>query len=167
MIYLLDANSFIQAKNLHYRMHVVPGFWQWLTSIHPHHQIESIDPIYKELTKNTSDPDELHHWAMSNKSLFKTANSPDTQAVFAEIANYLATHPTYSQTEVSRFLSGADPWLIAAAKTTGAKIVTHEVPVPDNSRKVKIPNVAKTFAVEHVDIFDLLELSECKLVIGG
>lgn len=104
---------------------------------------------------------------MSNKSLFKTANSADTQGVFAEIANYLATHQTYSQVEVSRFLSGADPWLIAEAKTTGAKIVTHEVPVPDNSRKVKIPNVAKIFAVEHVDIFDLLELSECKLVIGA
>lgn len=54
MIYLLDANSFIQAKNLHYRMHVVPGFWQWLTSIHPHHRIASIDPIYKELTNRAT-----------------------------------------------------------------------------------------------------------------
>jgi len=147
-------------------MHVVPGFWQWLTSIHPHLQIESIDPIYKELTKNTSDPDELHHWAVSNKFLFKAANNLEAQQAFADIANYLATHPTYSQTEVARFLSGADPWLIAAAKITGAKIVTHEVPVPDNSRKVKIPNVARSFDVEHLDIFDLLELSECRLVMG-
>ncbi|WP_420094987.1 DUF4411 family protein [Denitrificimonas caeni] len=42
--------SFIQAKNLHYRMHAVPSFWQWLTSIDPHHRVESIDPTYKELT---------------------------------------------------------------------------------------------------------------------
>lgn len=30
MKYLLDANTYIQAKSLHYRMNVVPGFWSWL-----------------------------------------------------------------------------------------------------------------------------------------
>ncbi|MFC2993598.1 DUF4411 family protein [Halomonas tibetensis] len=30
MTYLLDANTYIQAKSLHYRMHIVPGFWEWL-----------------------------------------------------------------------------------------------------------------------------------------
>ncbi|WP_263289711.1 DUF4411 family protein [Pseudomonas sp. P5_C3] len=27
---MLDANSYIQAKNTHYRMGFYPGFWDWL-----------------------------------------------------------------------------------------------------------------------------------------
>jgi hypothetical protein len=30
MAYLLDANVFIQAKNLHYGIDFCPAFWDWL-----------------------------------------------------------------------------------------------------------------------------------------
>jgi hypothetical protein len=30
--YLLDANVFIQAKNLHYGFDFCPGFWDWLVA---------------------------------------------------------------------------------------------------------------------------------------
>ena len=30
MAYLLDANVFIQAKNLHYGLDFCPAFWEWL-----------------------------------------------------------------------------------------------------------------------------------------
>jgi hypothetical protein len=30
MAYLLDANVFISAKNLHYGLDFCPAFWQWL-----------------------------------------------------------------------------------------------------------------------------------------
>ena len=30
MPYLLDANIFIQAKNLHYSFDFCPAFWEWL-----------------------------------------------------------------------------------------------------------------------------------------
>ena len=29
-MYLLDANTYIQAKNEYYDMNFCPGFWQWL-----------------------------------------------------------------------------------------------------------------------------------------
>jgi hypothetical protein len=32
--YLLDANVFIQAKNLHYGFDFCPAFWQWLIERH-------------------------------------------------------------------------------------------------------------------------------------
>lgn len=159
MIYLLDANSFIEAKNRHYRVKVVPGFWEWLTIQQQNISLQSIIPVFDELTKNKNNPDDLALWATANKSFFVATSSQEIQQVFTNIANHLATHPTYSQQEIARFLSGADPWLIATAKANGAKIVTHEVLVPANSKKVKIPNVAKYFEVEYLDIFDLLELS--------
>ncbi|WP_448218276.1 DUF4411 family protein [Endozoicomonas sp. 2B-B] len=30
MQYLLDANTFIQAKNQYYAMDICPGYWDWL-----------------------------------------------------------------------------------------------------------------------------------------
>ena len=34
MSYLLDANVFIQAKNLHHGLDFCPAFWQWLLDNH-------------------------------------------------------------------------------------------------------------------------------------
>lgn len=166
MIYLLDANSFIQAKNFHYRMKVVPGFWDWLLKDHQGLAIQSIDHVYRELTKSTTSQDGLHFWAQHNKAIFAKSSDENIQTEYAEIANHVAQHPVYSSTEVTRFLSGADPWLIAAAKAWEATIVTHEVLVASNSKKVKIPNVAREFKVDYIDVFDLLEQSACELVLG-
>ncbi|RAJ92939.1 DUF4411 family protein [Aliidiomarina maris] len=166
MIYLLDANSFIQAKNLHYRMRVVPGFWDWLVKPHDGVILESIDHVYAELTKHTGSPDELHGWAQSHKHFFRASNDLTTQQVYARIANHVALQQAYSQAEIKRFLRGADPWLIATAKNLSATIVTHEVVVPANSSKIKIPNVAREFEVQCTDIFDLLELTSAQLVLG-
>ena len=35
MAYLLDANVFIQAKNLHYGLDFCPAFWDWLIEAKP------------------------------------------------------------------------------------------------------------------------------------
>lgn len=32
MAYLLDADAFIRAKNLHYGFDLCPGFWDWLVT---------------------------------------------------------------------------------------------------------------------------------------
>ena len=165
MIYLLDANSFIQAKNFHYRMNVVPGFWDWLLQKHQGIDIRSIDHVYSELTKSTPTPDDLHKWSIDNKNLFQKSTEIQVQQAFGEIAEHVALHPVYSQGEIARFLAGADPWLIASARAQGAIIVTHEVMVPGNSTKVKIPNVAREFGVDYIDVFDLLELTEDRLIL--
>ena len=34
MMYLLDSNVFIEAKNRHYPFDVVPAFWDWLVRAH-------------------------------------------------------------------------------------------------------------------------------------
>jgi hypothetical protein len=35
--YLLDANVFIQAKNLHYGFDFCPAFWAWLIDLRGRH----------------------------------------------------------------------------------------------------------------------------------
>lgn len=167
MIYLLDTNSFIEAENRHYRMPVVPGFWEWLTVPHEQITIQSITPVFEELTDNQHDPDRLSNWAKENRELFIPVTSVEIQEKFKEIANYLDSQKHYSRAKIDHFLSGADPWLIAAASIKSAKIVTHEIPVPPGSRKIKIPNIAHQYDIPCLDIFDLLELSKRTFILAN
>ncbi len=166
MIYLLDTNSFIEAGNRHYRMQVVPGFWEWLTTSHEQITIQSITPVFEELTDNQHNPDELSNWAKENHELFVPVTDVEIQEKLKEIANYLNGQKHYSRETINHFLSGADPWLIAAANVKSAKIVTHEKLVPSSSRKIKIPNIARQYDIPYLDIFDLLELSKRTFILA-
>lgn len=45
MAYLLDANVFIQAKNLHYGLDFYPAFWQWLIENNESKIVFSIEKV--------------------------------------------------------------------------------------------------------------------------
>lgn len=165
MIYLLDANSFIEAKLRHYRMRVVPAYWDWLLKRHDTFELQSIDHVYRELTRSTRKADELHIWAQSQKNLFGDSTDEIDQLNFAKIANFVSTHSRYKKPEIKKFLGGADPWLIAKAMTLSATVVSHEKPVDNSSTKVKIPNVAKQFNVPCTDIFEVLEASGDQFIL--
>ena len=47
--YLLDANVFIQAKNLHYGFDFCPAFWDWLVVQNDKGKVASIDKVADEL----------------------------------------------------------------------------------------------------------------------
>ena len=49
MAYLLDANIFIQAKNLHYGMDFCPAFWDWLIKSNSQQKLFSIEKVGDEL----------------------------------------------------------------------------------------------------------------------
>lgn len=49
MSYLLDANVFIQAKNLHYGLDFCPAFWDWLIEQKSLGQVFSIDKVSDEI----------------------------------------------------------------------------------------------------------------------
>jgi hypothetical protein len=48
MAYLLDANVFIQAKNLHYGMDFCPAFWDWLLDANRKGKVFSIEAVGDE-----------------------------------------------------------------------------------------------------------------------
>lgn len=162
MSYLLDANSYIQAKNFHYRMKFCPGFWDWLDSSAQHGKLCSISMVYKELADFG---DELSDWVKKRQDHFEGIDDSDTQSVFGTIAQHVMDLKLPPDTEKIRFLDGADPWLIAKALTTGKTVVTHEVIAPDNSRKIKIPNICKDFGVNYINSFDLLDTLQARFVM--
>ena len=51
MNYLLDANTFIEAKNRYYSMTICLGFWDWLLYANLNAGVSSIRFVQQELTK--------------------------------------------------------------------------------------------------------------------
>ena len=71
MAYLLDANVFIQAKNLHYGFDFCPGFWDWLQVQHAAGVVFSVEKVGTELAAGA---DDLSTWAARRALLFDVRN---------------------------------------------------------------------------------------------
>jgi len=106
MIYCLDANTLIEAKNVHYAMDFCPAFWEMIENENKKAKVFSIDLIYNELVTGK---DELASWAkkQKNNGLFLESSDIETQMLYIEIVNYVNNN--YSEKEAHKFLDVADP----------------------------------------------------------
>lgn len=161
-MYCLDANTLIEAKNVHYAMDFCPAFWEMIEVAHKKGFVFSIDFIYTELVKGN---DTLATWAKSQKenNLFIETSDVETQMAFIEIVNHV--NEKYSEKEAKRFLDVADPWLIAKCKVMGATLVTKEVLAPSNTKKVKIPNICEVFDVKYMQTQDMIRSLGVKFIL--
>ena len=78
MAYLLDANVFIQAKNLHYGLDFCPAFWDWLIAGNAAKQVFSIEKVGDEILAGG---DQLADWASDRGPDFFL--KPDTKLLAA------------------------------------------------------------------------------------
>lgn len=161
MAYLMDSNALIQAKNQFYRFSFCPGFWDWIAAEHAKEALFSIAKVKEELEERA---DELSNWAgkviPSSFFIRPTAEVVTTQAV---VSRWVNAQAAYSPQEKARFLSKADPWLIAEAIQHGHQIITFEELVPPSSSKVKIPNVATNFGIQTFSLYGVIEASGAQL----
>jgi hypothetical protein len=159
MQYLLDTNVFIEAKNRYYAFDICPAFWDWIDAV-AGVKIGSIENVKNELINGK---DDLASWIAMRapNGWFLTVQDTATQKAFSSVANFVAT-AGFNSPGVAQFLSGADPWLIAKAMTTGTTVVTHEVFAPQARKRVPIPNVCKQFNVPFVNTFDAMRTMSCK-----
>jgi len=151
--YLLDANIFIQAHRMHYPFVVVPGFWRWLRVNHEEELVYSIQAVFEKELKEGQD--ELAEWAGSMENSFFLPPDRQTAEALMEVTEWVGQQD-YRVEKVTRFLSGADPILIAAAMALGLILVTAEAKAPANSQTPKIPNVCEAMEVECINAFELL-----------
>lgn len=164
MKYLLDANTFVEAKNRYYNMTVCPAYWCWILQRYASHDVASISMVADELKDGR---DELAEWIRDNPDLFIAVDDEDTQACFAKVADYVEQQrPKMKTGAVEDFLSGADPWLIAKAMATGGTVATHERHHSDVIKKFLIPNVCVAFGVSWMNTFELLYKLEAKFVLA-
>lgn len=162
MKYLLDSNTYIQAKNFHYNMTFCPAYWEWLDLQYEEGYIASTSSVYDELYQYG---DELSNWVKERKEQFISIEDNATQQKYAEIVQHVYDLKNKNPNKVDLFLSKADPWLIAKACVTGAQLVTHERKVSSDSKDIKIPNICEIFGVECLSTFQVLQELNAQFVL--
>ena len=158
--YCLDSNTLIEAKNGPYGMDFAPGFWTWLDRQFSEGRVYSVLEVYRELADYG---DELSEWVRAREAFFVEPSEP-VQAAYAKIASWISD--TYPPQNASKFLDGADPWIIAQAMVDGSVVVTHEKPAGPGSKTPKIPDTCDRFGVAWIDLFRLLRKMRARLVLG-
>ena len=77
--YLLDANVFIQGKNLHYGFDFCPAFWDWIDKAHAAGIVHSIEGVRTEILAGS---DELATWANERSDGFFSPRHPQQYLAF-------------------------------------------------------------------------------------
>lgn len=162
MNYLLDSNTYIEAKNFYYGMSICPAYWDWLDQQARNGFIASVKEVARELKEGN---DELARWVKERADHFVTHDDDQTQMVASEIAQHLM-EGDYQPASRDSFLAKADLWIIAKAKVEGATVVSHESLVQPNSRKVKVPNICNAFQVPCISTFECLHTLQANFILG-
>jgi hypothetical protein len=112
MAYLLDANVFLQAKNLHYGFDFCPGFWDWLGTANARGLVYSIERVKAELV----DADVAVWAAQYGDEFFLRPDAP-VAAALATVSTWV-TGQGYEPAAVNTFLQVADYYLVAPRQCT-------------------------------------------------
>jgi len=161
MIYILDANVFIQAKNLHYGMDFCPAFWDWLIEKNKAEIVFSIDKVANEISAGN---DELTKWAEENEDLFRKTDG-QVAAKFSDVSNWVMSQ-NYEQGAINIFLQAADFYLVAHAMAGNYVLVTHELP-STSIKKIKIPDVCAGLGLSFMTPYSMLRREKARFVLGS
>lgn len=160
MKYLLDANVFIQAKNLQYGFDFCPAFWDWLDEQSEAGHVGSIEKVLDELKAGG---DDLSTWAIARPGLFAQPDTPVVESLQAVSRWAASAH--YDPAAVSTFLQDADYYLIAHAHAHELTVITHEVPA-DSVKKIKIPNACIDLRIKCMSPYEMLRVERARFVLG-
>lgn len=158
MAYLLDTNIFIDAKNRYYAFDIVPSYWPKLLRAFQAGKVLTIDAVATEIE---DDDDDFVAWFKANinrKNGLVWASKADITVVscYQAVAQLVMDNQQYSDPFKGEFLSGADPWLISAAKAGNHIVATNEVMSGPTTKRVKIPDICQQMSVPYVDIFEMM-----------
>ena len=161
MSYILDANVFIQAKNLHYGFDFCPAFWDWLIENNRTNKVFSIEKVGYEIEAGD---DYLASWAGKQGLNFFLKPDAQTAEKFANVSAW-ATTQQYEPAAINTFLQVADYYLVCHALAHGFTIVTHEVPT-NSTKKIKIPNACVGLGIKFMSPYEMLRREKARFVLG-
>jgi len=159
--YLLDANVFMSAKNLHYGLDFCPAFWGWLIHAGNAGTVFSIDKVADEIEAGQ---DELSEWAATDGEALFRRTPPALAQQFAQVSTW-ASGQEYTPAAINTFLQVADFYLVAHALAGGHVVVTHEVPSNAPAR-IKIPNACLGLGVRFMTPYQMLRIERARFVLG-
>lgn len=152
MLYLLDANTLIDAEEFYYGFDQVPQFWDWLLSECSAGRVKMPYEIWLEIQGSTN---ELGKWINDpfTKELLILDEQPDAGLLNKVLA--IAYAPDLTDAELEQI--GADPFLASYALAAPDRIVvTKEVSKPSRTRQNrKLPDACNIVGVPWMTDFAL------------
>jgi hypothetical protein len=161
MAYLLDANVFIQAKNLYYGLDFCPAFWDWLVIQNADGKVFSIERVEDELEAGA---DELAAWATARGTHFFVKPDAAILPALTSVSTWAAGQ-AYDPAAVNTFLLEADYYLVAQALAHHHTVVTHEI-ASNSKKRIKIPDACIGLDVKCMTPFEMLRRERARFVLG-
>jgi hypothetical protein len=161
MAYLIDSSSFIEAKDRTFCFDICPGFWDWLDQQNAHGNVFSIERVYKELDEGN---DILVPWIRLRKQRFFLPDDTLSVNQMQQISQWATSG--YNQQVSADFLRGADPFLIAFALAHGHTVVSDEILVRAEKKKIKIPVVCEAFNVPCIRPHTMLRTEGVRFILA-
>lgn len=161
MAYLLDANVFIQAKNLHYGLDFCPAFWEWLIANNAGGDVFSIEKVGDEITAGG---DDLSNWAAQRGDGFFLRPDAALLPVLGTVSAW-ANSQSYEPAAVNTFLQVADYYLVAHALAHGHTVVTLEI-ASASTKRIKIPNACLGLNIKFKTPYEMLRHERARFILG-
>ena len=161
MAYLLDADVFIRAKNLHYGLDFCPAFWNWLVANNAAGMVFSVEKVGDEVRAVA---DELSEWAEARGPGFFLRLDATVFPSLAAVSTW-AESQQYEPSAVNTFLQVADYYLVAPAHAGRYTVVTHEIPSA-STRKIKSPDACIGLGVKCMTPYEMLRRERARFVLG-
>ncbi len=162
MAYLLDADVFIRAKNLHYGLDFCPAFWEWLIEQNTAGTVYSVEKVGDEVQAGA---DELSLWAAERGAGFFL--QPESALLSSlSVVSVWATSQSYFPSAVNTFLQVADYYLVPQAHAYGHTVVTHEIPSA-SERRIKIPDACIGLGIKCMTPYAMLRGERARFVLGS
>lgn len=138
-------------------------FWDQILTHIENGDIAILDLVKEEL-QNGNEDDQLKLWIeLANIGNFIDRREPDILNEYAAVLQYIQECGYYNDTALNRWAQRTivDPWLIAAAKAKRMVLVTqetnfHRLDIKNQTKNIRIPDVAKAFNVEIMTLFDMM-----------
>lgn len=162
MAYLLDANVFIQAKNLYYGLDFCPAFWDWLILQNDAGQVFSIEKVGDEIQAGA---DELATWATERGAEFFVKPDAAMLPALSSVSAW-ASGQHYEPAALNTFLQVADYYLVAYALAHGYTVVTHEI-ASTSAKRIKIPDACIALGVKCMTPFEMLRHERARFILAS
>jgi homoserine dehydrogenase len=160
MMYLLDSNIFIEAKNRHYGFDFCPAFWDWLVRENTASRVASVESVSEELRDGS---DELADWAKARPNFFLPADDDVVHSL--SVLTEWTAKTDYLDAAINEFLQEADYFLIGHALAHGFTVVTHEKP-KNSKKRIQIPDACDANGVAWTDPYAMLRTEGARFVLG-
>ncbi len=160
-MYLLDANTLIDAKRDYYPIDRIPEFWEWLVHMGNEGFVKIPVEIYEEFSdKRNKDGkmDALAEWA--EKPEVKAALLLEEEAEQDLVARITYGGYLANPTDDELVKIGRDPFLLSYAlkDIKSRSVVTTEVSKPSRiGANRRIPDVCKYFDIRCINNFELIK----------